>query len=117
MISTIRSWRYYGIWAWRYWPQARRVILGVVLMALVVAGPGIYGSVTSSSDSSLRQANTKQDVQVSLGFKPQVFHQTQLRKLGIFGGTVDGKVVLMKVSPQNLKKLSQMYWIDMIQPK
>jgi hypothetical protein len=103
-------------------PALRRTLArfaaGVVLIAAMVAGPGVYGWATSGSRvaAGLRDGSERVNIRVLTSFKPQSFHQQQLSRYGVFGGIRGNAIVLFNVSQANLGALANVYWVDAILP-
>ncbi|MQA78701.1 MAG: hypothetical protein GEV10_09520 [Streptosporangiales bacterium] len=108
-------------------PRIRRAMLaplasmlaGVFLIAALIEGPTLYGMVTAGSKLSPQLANVSgpTGIEVNLSFPAQTFHVRQLSEYGVFGGTPsDDKVILVNVSPANVRALSYVYWISSIEP-
>jgi len=98
---------------------ATQLVIGVLLILVMIAGPTLFGMVTASGrlDESLAGAQQPVNVRVDLGFEPQAFHTRSLQRHGVFGGKIsDRSVRLFQVSPDSLLALSHLYWIDSITP-
>lgn len=98
-------------------PILIRLVAGVVLIAAIVAGPGLYGQATAGSrlDPSLQHAHGSVNVRVLLGFQPQSFNQSQLTAYGVFAGRNGNTVLLLHVPATRLHDLASIYWVDKIE--
>ena len=93
---------------------AVQLAIGVLLIAVMIWGPSVYGMLTTSGrlDESLSGIQRPVDVRVDLDFKPQAFHTRTLQQHGVFGGKPSDKSVrLFQVTPDSLTALSRLYWI------
>jgi hypothetical protein len=93
---------------------AVQLAIGVVLIAVMIWGPGVFGMLSTSGrlDESLAGVERPVDVRVDLDFKPQAFHTNTLQQHGVFGGKPSDKSVrLFQVTPDSLTALSRLYWI------
>ena len=99
-------------------PALVRLAVGVVLIAGIVAGPGLYGCATSAGRlaPSLQHVSGSVNVRVVLGFPPQAFHQAQLSSYGVFAGRHGNTVFLLDVPPNSLRDLASIYWVAKIEP-
>jgi len=99
-------------------PALARLLAGVVLMAGIVAGPGLYGCATATGRlaPSLQHAGGNVNVQVVLAFQPQAFHQSQLSSYGVFAGRHGNAVYLLNVPANRLRDLASIYWVAKIEP-
>lgn len=102
------------------WPDARRFIAGVLLIAVIMYGQKVYGMMTASQrlDPSLRGATEPSNVVVVLDFMPERFHNERVSDYGVFAGR-DGalnRIRLRMVSPDDLRALSEVVWIARIEP-
>ena len=99
-------------------PALARLLAGVVLMAGIVAGPGLYGCATAAGRlaPSLQHASGNVNVQVVLAFQPQAFHQSQLSSYGVFAGRHGNAVYLLNVPANRLRDLASIYWVAKIEP-
>ena len=106
----------------RIWPgaEARKMIVGIVLIVAVVWGQQLYGMATASGrlDASLRNPTGPSNVIVVLDFMPDRFHSERIREYGAFAGR-DGtlnRIRLRNVSPDNLRRLANIPWVAGIEP-
>jgi len=99
-------------------PALVRLLAGVVLIAGIVAGPGLYGRATAAGRlaPSLQHVSGSVNVQVVLGFQPQAFHQSQLSSYGVFAGRHGNAVFLLNVPANSLRDLASIYWVARIEP-
>ena len=98
---------------------ALQLATGVLLIVVMIWGPGVYGMLTASGrlDESLAGVQRPVDVRVDLDFEPQAFHTRTLQSHGVFGGKIsDRSVRLFQVSPGSLTALARLYWIVSITP-
>jgi hypothetical protein len=101
-------------------PDARKIVTGIVLIALVLFGQDLYGRATASGrlDPALADATTPKNVVVVLGFMPDRFHNERVAEYGVFAGR-DGalnRIRLRNVTPGNLAHLAAVPWIARIEP-
>jgi hypothetical protein len=96
----------------------RRLGFGVVLLAALIAGPGLYGEATSGSriGPDLFARTGFVNVRVTLGFTPQQFHQQRLTSFGVFAGRNGNSINLLRVPTSRLGQLASLYWVDSIEP-
>jgi hypothetical protein len=99
-------------------PALIRLFAGVVLIAGIVAGPGLYGRATAAGRlaPSLQHASGSVNVQVVLDFPPQAFHESQLSSYGVFAGRHGDTVFLLNVPANRLNDLASIYWVSKIEP-
>ena len=99
-------------------PALVRLLVGVVLIAGIVAGPGLYGCATATDRlaPSLQHVNGSANVRVLLAFQPHAFHQSQLSSYGVFAGRHGNSVLLLDVPANRLRDLASIYWIAKIEP-
>jgi hypothetical protein len=100
--------------------DGRRLLAGVVLIALVLFGQGLYGMATRDSRLApeLRDATAPKNVIVVLDFKPERFHSERVQQYGAFAGR-DGalnRIRLRQVTPARLSELAAIPWIAHIEP-
>lgn len=95
-----------------------RILIGALLVAAMIFGPAAYGTATSGDRvaEELKSVDGPINVIVKLSFKPSAYHQEELGQRGVFGGIRDESVILLNVTPQAIKQLSHIYWIDKIEP-
>lgn len=98
-------------------PILIRLLLGVVLIAGIVLGPGLYGQATAGSrlDPSLQHVHGSVNVRVVLDFQPQSFNQAQLTAYGVFAGRNGNTVLLLHVPANRLQDLASIYWVTKIE--
>ena len=94
--------------------------VGVVLIALVVAGPRLVGMATAGNrlDPALMGASGPSNVIVILDFTPERFHSERVTAYGVFAGRDGGlnRIRLRMVSPENLAALADIPWVAHIVP-
>lgn len=100
--------------------DARRFIVGVVLLVGILYGQSLYGMATASGrlDPALRGATKPSNVVVVLNFMPDRFHNERVAEYGTFAGR-DGalnRLRLRYVSPDNLRALANVTWVARIEP-
>lgn len=100
--------------------DARRFILGVVLLVVILYGQSLYGMATASGrlDPALHDATKPSNVVVVLNFMPDRFHNERVAEYGTFAGR-DGalnRLRLRYVSPDNLRALASVTWVARIEP-
>ena len=106
----------------RIWlgPEARRIAIGIALIALTLFGQQLYGMATTNwrLDPSLRGATTPQNVIVVLDFTPDRFHSERVQQYGAFAGRDGGvhRMRLRNVRPDRLRELAAIPWIFRIEP-
>ena len=101
-------------------PDGRRIIFGIVLIALILFGQQLYGMATADTrlDPSLQGATSAQNVIVILDFQPDRFHNERVQQYGVFAGR-DGalnRMRLRNVTPDRLGQLAAIPWIARIEP-
>jgi hypothetical protein len=99
-------------------PGIGRFAAGVTIIAAMVWGPGVYGTLTAGNRiaPALKSADGPVNVRVTLSFRPGTFQRQVLSEYGIFGGIRGNSVVLFNVSPAGLRHLDDLYWVDGIEP-
>lgn len=99
-------------------PALVRLFVGVVLLAGIVAGPGLYGRATAAGRlaPSLQHVSGSANVRVLLAFQPQAFHESQLSSYGVFAGRHGNSVFLLDVPANRLRDLASIYWVAKIEP-
>lgn len=99
-------------------PVLVRLVLGVVLIVGIVAGPGIYGRAIAGGrlSPSLQDVRGSANVRVELDFTPQAFNQEQLTSYGVFAGRRGNSVILMHVPADRLQDLANVYWVAKVEP-
>jgi hypothetical protein len=101
-------------------PEVRKIVAGIVLIALALFGQDFYGRATASwrLDPALRDATTPRNIIVVLGFTPDRFHNERVAEYGVFAGR-DGalnRIRLRNVSPDSLSRLAAVPWVARIEP-
>ncbi len=101
-------------------PDARRLVVGVVLVLALLFGQQIYGRATARQrlDRSLWDTTKPSNVIVVLSFQPERFHNERIAEYGAFAGR-DGAINRLRlrfVSPANLRALASISWIARIEP-
>jgi hypothetical protein len=99
-------------------PALVRLLVGLALIAGIVAGPGLYGCATAAGRlaPSLQHASGSANVRVVLAFPPQAFHESQLSSYGVFAGRHGDTVFLLNVPANRLHDLASIYWVAKIEP-
>ena len=96
-----------------------RMAIGALLIALIVWGQDLVGFATAAGrlDPALRGAAGPVNVVVALDFTPENFHNERLRRYGVFAGRDKSvsRVRLRQVTPENLRRLSQLVWVSKIE--
>ena len=100
--------------------DGRKILIGILLIALVVFGQKFYGMATAASrlDPALRDAAEPKNVIVVLDFMPDRFHNERIAAYGTFAGR-DGalnRYRLRGVTPENLRQLAAIPWVARIEP-
>jgi hypothetical protein len=97
-------------------PALVRLLVGLALIAGIVAGP--YGCATAAGRlaPSLQHASGSANVRVVLAFPPQAFHESQLSSYGVFAGRHGDTVFLLNVPANRLHDLASIYWVAKIEP-
>jgi hypothetical protein len=101
-------------------PEARKIAIGVALIALTLFGQQFYGWATSGGrlDPALRGATERRNVIVVLDFMPERFHSERIQQYGAFAGR-DGalnRIRLRNVTPERLTELAAIPWVARIVP-
>ena len=100
--------------------ESARVLCGVVLVAIMTWGGGLYGRLTADSrlDPDVRPDKFPVTVQVELSFRPTQYHRDVLYAYGAYDGrhSTERSVRLRRVTHESLEALSRYYWIDSIVP-
>lgn len=96
-------------------------IVGLVLLALVLAAAPVYGRLTSGGkiDESIDRSATQVNVSVDLPFEPENYHRDTLADLGVFAGrdrSDPTKIRLRAVTQENLDKIANFFWVEGIVP-
>ncbi len=69
-------------------------------------------------DPALRQAMTKEEtigsIAVDLNFVPEDFHINYLQQFGIVAGVNGKTIMLVQVSRNEIRQLSELYWVKSI---
>ena len=69
-------------------------------------------------DPALRQAMTKEEtigsIAVDLNFVPEDFHINYLQQYGIVAGVNGKTIMLVQVSRDEIRQLSELYWVKSI---
>jgi hypothetical protein len=100
-------------------PDGRKIIIGIVLIALILFGQQLYGMATLNGrlDPALRAATGPRNVIVVLDFMPDRFHNERVQQYGAFAGR-DGalnRMRLRNVTPERLMQLAAIPWIARIE--
>ena len=99
-------------------PALVRLLVGLALIAGIVAGPGLYGCATAAGRLApgLQHTSGSANVRVVLAFPPQAFHESQLSSYGVFAGRHGDTVLLLNVPANRLRDLASIYWVAKIEP-
>jgi hypothetical protein len=54
------------------------------------------------------------NIAVTLSFPPEQFHIRALQRYGTMGGVRGDRVIVRRVTPENVRALGKAYWIDRI---
>jgi hypothetical protein len=100
--------------------EVRKIVLGIVLIALTLFGQHLYGMATASRRlaPSLQNASGPSNIIVILDFQPERFHSERIQQYGAFAGR-DGalnRIRLRQVSVDNLHALADIPWVARIEP-
>lgn len=97
-----------------------RTFLSLVTLVVLWGGFTLFQQVIAPSrlDPALRQAMTKEEtigrIAVDLSFTPEDFHINYLQQYGVVAG-VSGKTIFLVQVPRNeVRQLSELYWIKSI---
>jgi hypothetical protein len=97
-----------------------RVVFGCVLVAVLYGAPYAAGVATSSDrlESCLADRTGGSDVVVVLDFVPGPSEIEKLQTYGRYGGSGGDvrNVVLLSVPSGNVRLLSQLYWVERVEP-
>lgn len=100
-------------------PRSLRITVGLLIVLAFAHGGSVYGFVTASSrlNSQVSRTAPVVDIAVTLGIDPEPFHRRTIQQYGIFGGITDeGKLILYRVTQDEVSDLSRIYWIKEIEP-
>jgi hypothetical protein len=96
------------------------LLVGMLLIVLVVFGDDLYGAATARGKvpAELTAAGVPVHIVVELPFEPERYHLERLSELGSFAGRAgeQTQVRLIRVTPENLERISHLYWVDAIEP-
>jgi len=96
------------------------LFVGALLIVLAVFGDDLYGAVTARGKvpAELQAAGVPVHIVVELPFEPERYHLERLSELGSFAGRAgeQTRVRLIRVTPENLERISNLYWVDRIEP-
>lgn len=96
------------------------LLAGVLLILLAVFGDDVYGAATARGKvpAELAAAGRPVHIVVELGFEPERYHLERLSELGSFAGRAgeQSRVQLIRVTPENLERISHLYWVSRIEP-
>ena len=102
-------------------PELRNLLAGIVLLLAVLYGQPIYGLLTAAErvDRRLLDAAAPVDVVVVLPFQPERFHNERLAQYGVFSGRdrAVNRIRLRHVTPENLRSLAHLPWIERVEPQ
>jgi len=97
-----------------------RVVFGSVLLLVLYGAPYAAGVATSSGrlESCLADRPGGSDVVVVLDFVPGPSELEKLQAYGRYGGSGGDthNVVLLSVPSGNVRLLSQLYWVERVEP-
>lgn len=98
-----------------------RVGSGVLLLVLLYGGPYVYGRATADRKLAdcLVGSTSPQSVVATLSHVPGPTQLEDLQRYGRYGGSAGdlSNVVLLGVPAQNVTLLSQLYWVDRVEPE
>lgn len=100
-------------------PRKLKTAAGAFIIVMFAYGGPLYGLLTASSRLSpdLSREAPVVDVLVSLNLQPEPFHLRKIRQYGIFAGmTDDNKLILYRVTQDEVGELSRIYWVREIEP-
>jgi hypothetical protein len=96
------------------------LLVGVLLILLAVFGDDAYGAVTARGKvpPELARAGGPVHIEVELGFEPERYHLERLSGLGSYAGRAgnDRRIRLIRVTPANLQRIGQLFWVTRIEP-
>lgn len=102
-------------------PELRSLLAGIVLLLAVLYGQPIYGLLTATErvDRRLLEATAPVDIVVVLPFQPERFHNERLAQYGVFSGRdrAINRIRLRHVTPENLRRLAHLPWIERVEPQ
>lgn len=97
-----------------------RLLAGAALIVAILFGQTIVGMATATGrlDPALRDVTGPANVVVVMAFTPERFHTERLSAYGVFAGRdkAVNRVRLRMVSPDNLRRLSDLVWVSRIEP-
>jgi hypothetical protein len=97
-----------------------RIIFGSILLAVLYGAPYAAGVATASGrlESCLTDRSGGSDVVVVLDFVPGPSELEKLQAYGRYGGSAGDthNVVLLSVPSENVRLLSQLYWVEKVKP-
>ncbi len=97
-----------------------RLLAGIALIAVILSGQTLAGLATAGArlDPALRGATGPVSVIAVMDFTPERFHTERLSEYGVFAGRDKSvnRVRLRNVSPDNLRRLSEIVWVSRIEP-
>lgn len=101
--------------------ELRQLAAGILLLVAILFGQQVWGLLTSGGriDPALRSATAPVDVVVVLPFQPERFHNERLALYGVFSGRdrAVNRIRLQRVSPENLRRLANLPWVERIEPR
>ena len=100
-------------------PEARKIMIGIALIGLVLFGQQLYGRATAAGrlDPALAGAPGPHHVIVVLDFMPDRFHNERIAEYGVFAGR-DGalnRIRLRNVGDESLGRLAAVAWVKRIE--
>ena len=100
---------------------ARNLLIGVIIVATVLFGDDMVGSLTSGDRVAPEVYDTTAsyyDVVVILPFEPERFHIERLSAQGVYSGRDEelNRIRLQRVTDKQLSHLSNLNWVDRIEP-
>lgn len=103
----------------RAWYQ-RRDILFVIFVGLIFLAAEVYGQltgpgrITDALEAALEENPKSLDLLVTANFPPERFHSNIYNTLGVQRGTEGPTTLLVRVTPSNVRWISQQYWIKQV---
>lgn len=97
-----------------------RTFLSLVTLAVLWGGFTLFQQWVAPTrlDPALRQAMAKEEtiasIAVDLNFVPEDFHINYLQQYGIVAGVNGKTIMLVQVSRNEIRQLSELYWVKSI---
>jgi hypothetical protein len=99
----------------------RRIAIGLTLLTALYVTPLLVGTLTAGERlmTCPGPVPPESNVIVQLAFVPNSTEIQSLQRFGRYGGSGGNlaNVILLRVSAENLRALSRMYWIDRVVPR